>query len=180
MIVDLSFPHEYEIAEDLNGPYIGDSEIRLTNVSGYDYFRCIVVSRKRWILSVQAGRLCGILSTPAPQILCAVSFGECFLVDTSTPEPSIKGIAPDPAVDFKVLLSNELLLLIGFTSIVAVGKTGNVAWKSADLAHDGLKITKVEDNFLEGIASGVPPHTHGFVLDLKSGRHTGGFSWSGC
>jgi len=175
MIVDMSFPHEYEITEDLKGPYIGDSEVRLTSISGLDYFRFIVSGDRSWTLSLQRAYLCGILSTPAPKILCAVSAGECFLVDTATCEPTTKRINPTPAVDFKALESHALLLLVGFTYIVAIGKSGKVQWTSADLAHDGLTITHVEGNILKGLAEGIPGDTHEFELDLTSGKHIGGY-----
>jgi hypothetical protein len=73
---DLSFPHEYKVSEDLKGPYQDDLEVNLTNVGGADRYRYVIsLSDRSWILSVQLtkGFFSGVLSTPEPRTLCAVS-----------------------------------------------------------------------------------------------------------
>jgi hypothetical protein len=178
IIIDLSFPHNYTIIPDLNGPYNGDSEIRLTHRSGHDYYRYLVVSGKTWILAPQygGGHLGAILATPEPQTFCVISVGNAFLLHIANSELSKTSINPFPTVDFVVLPDNDVLLLTGHSGITAVGKSGKVTWNCAKLAFDGIEITKVEGNFLEGMASGVPPNMHPFRLDLRDGEYTGGFS----
>jgi hypothetical protein len=115
----------------------------------------------------------GIFACPNPDELCAVAGGYAYIIDTLHPERSTH-IALKPVTEIRSLPANNLILFIGFHSIVAWGQQGQ-AWESARLSWEGVRITKVVENTLHG--TGWNLHTDKeipFTLDLLTGRHQGG------
>jgi hypothetical protein len=77
-------------------------------------------------------------------------------------------------VDMRVVSQHGLLLFAGFTSITAVGSSG-IARITERLTWEGLTITAIDEDKLLGhgwdaLADKEAP----FVVDLKTGKHTGG------
>lgn len=115
----------------------------------------------------------GVHACPNPQELCAVAGGYAYIIDTAQPERSTH-IAQKPVVEVRALVANGLLLFSGFHSMTAWGVRG-LAWQSARLSWEGVRITDIEGGTLHGLGwnmftdKEVP-----FTLDLRTGHHEGG------
>jgi len=73
-----------------------------------------------------------------------------------------------------LLLPQRLLLFIGFHSLVAWGVDG-LAWESARLSWEGLRITEIEGDTLRGFGWNLMTDKEvEFSLDLLTGQHQGG------
>jgi hypothetical protein len=120
----------------------------------------------------------GIFACPNPRELCAVAGGYAYLIDTASPEHSTH-IPLKPVVEVIALAERGLLLFVGFHAIVAWGRD-DLAWQTARLSWDGIRVTIVEHD-----QNGTPA-LHGFgwnlatdkevefAVDLNTGAHTGG------
>lgn len=115
----------------------------------------------------------GIFACPNPQEMCAVAGGYAYIIDTAQPEHSTH-IALKPVVDVRVLQEQNLLLFLGFHTIVAWGAQG-LAWETAKLSWEGLRITEVSGNTLHGFGWNLMTNKEvAFSVDLLTGRHQGG------
>jgi hypothetical protein len=115
----------------------------------------------------------GIFACPHPQEMCAVAGGYAYIVDTARPEHCTH-IALKPVVDVRVVPQQKLLLFAGFHSIVAWGEQG-LAWQTAKLSWEGLRITGVEGDTLHGIGWNLMTDKEvAFSVDLLTGQHQGG------
>ncbi|HEU5341274.1 hypothetical protein [Edaphobacter sp.] len=114
-----------------------------------------------------------VYACPDPQELCAVAGGYAYIIDTAQPERSTH-IDQKPVVDVRALPAQGLLLFTGFHSITAWGEHG-LAWQSARLSWEGVRITGVENNALLGFGWNMLTDKEvAFTLDLQTGRHEGG------
>jgi hypothetical protein len=83
-------------------------------------------------------------------------------------------VEQSPVVDLRVLSQQGLLLFAGFTSITALGSSG-VAWTTERLSWEGLTITEIDGDKLQGHGwDALTDKEAPFVVDLKTGKHTGG------
>jgi hypothetical protein len=115
----------------------------------------------------------GIFACPNPDELCAVAGGYAYIIDTLHPEHSTH-ITLKPVTEIHPLPANNLILFIGFHSIVAWGTQGQ-AWESARLSWEGVCITEVKENILHGTGWNlVTDKEVPFTLDLLTGQHQGG------
>ena len=115
----------------------------------------------------------GIFACPNPQELCAVAGGYAYVIDTAHPEQSTH-VSLKPVVDVRSLAAQELLLFVGFHVIVARGR-GGMAWESARLSWEGVRVTGVEGNTLHGLGWNLLTDREvGFSIDLLTGQHQGG------
>jgi len=115
----------------------------------------------------------GVYSCPNPHEMCAVAGGYAYVTDTRHPEHCTH-IALKPVVEVRVLVPQRLLLFIGFHSLVAWGEQG-LAWQSARLSWEGLRITGIEGNTLQGLGWNLMTDKEvPFTLDLLTGLHQGG------
>ncbi len=64
----------------------------------------------------------GVFACPNPQEMCAVAGGYAYVIDTAKPEHCTH-ISLKPVVEVRPLATHELLLFVGFHSIVAWGRT---------------------------------------------------------
>ena len=115
----------------------------------------------------------GALACPDADQLCAVAGGYVYLIDTLHPARSTH-LPLKPVADLLVLPAHQLLIFVGFHSIMAWGRNG-LAWQTARLSWEGIRVSEVEGNTLHG--SGWNMHTDKdveFAVDLRSGQHTGG------
>jgi hypothetical protein len=120
----------------------------------------------------------GVFACPNPHELCAVAGGYVYVIDTASPERSTH-IPLKPVTEVLALAEHGLLVFIGFHAIVAWGREG-LAWQSARLSSEGIRITGVQTQ-PDGTAA-----LHGFGwnlitdkevefgLDLRTGIHSGG------
>lgn len=115
----------------------------------------------------------GLFACPNPDELCAVAGGYAYLIDTERPELSTH-LGLRPVVELRVLPQHGLLLFVGFHQIAAWGR-GGLAWETARLSWEGLRIGDVEDGRLHGFGWNMPSDKDvEFAVDLMTGEHTGG------
>jgi hypothetical protein len=115
----------------------------------------------------------GVFACPNPQEMCAVTGGYAYVVDTTQPERSTH-VALKPVVEVRTLVAQDLLLFVGFHSIVAWGPRG-LAWKSARLSWEGVRIISVDGDVLHGMGWNLMTDQEvAFSLDLLTGKHLGG------
>lgn len=115
----------------------------------------------------------GVFTCPNPSEMCAVAGGYAYVIDTGQPEHCTH-LALKPVVEVRPLAAQELLLFVGFHSIVAWGRNG-LAWESARLSWEGIRIASIEDNVLRGTGWNlITDREVPFSLDLLTGQHQGG------
>ena len=115
----------------------------------------------------------GVFACPASRELCAVAGGYAYIIDTAQPEHSVH-VALKPVVEIRTLVAQNLLLFVGFHSLLAWGRDG-LAWTSARLSWEGIKITGIEGDVLHGTGWNLlTDRESAFSIDLLSGRHQGG------
>ncbi len=115
----------------------------------------------------------GAISCPNPQEMCAVAGGYAYVIDTKRPEHCTH-IALKPVVEIHPLAAQQLLIFVGFHSIVAWGTNG-MAWESARLSWEGVRITSVDGDVLHGTGwNMMTDQEAAFSLDLLTGKHQGG------
>jgi hypothetical protein len=115
----------------------------------------------------------GVFACPNPGEMCAVAGGYAYVIDTAQPEHCTH-IALKPVVEVRPLTAQELLLFVGFHSVVAWGRSG-LAWESARLSWEGVRITNIDGDVLHGTGWNLMTDREvAFSLDLLTGRHQGG------
>jgi hypothetical protein len=115
----------------------------------------------------------GVFACPNPQQMCTVAGGYAYVVDTAQPELCTH-LALKPVVEVCPLVAHGLLLFVGFHSIVGWGREG-LAWESARLSWEGVRITDIEGDVLQGVGWNLLTDREvGFSLDLLTGLHQGG------
>ncbi|HEX6771561.1 MAG TPA: hypothetical protein VF126_06020 [Acidobacteriaceae bacterium] len=118
----------------------------------------------------------GVWACPDPAMLCAVSGGYAYLMDTRAPE-RWQQIGYRPVTEVRPAPAAGLLLFASFHSLEAWGPAGRL-WQSKRLSWEGLRLGETTATELHG--SGWDMRTDSevpFVLDLKNGQHTGGPSF---
>jgi hypothetical protein len=114
-----------------------------------------------------------VFACPNSQQMCAVAGGYAYVIDTTNPERCTH-VALKPVVEVRSLITHNLLLFVGFHSIVAWGGEG-LLWESARLSWEGVRITGIEGNALHGVGWNLlTDREAGFSLDLLTGLHQGG------
>jgi len=114
-----------------------------------------------------------VVSCPDPQEMCAVAGGYAYVIDTLQPEHCTH-ISLKPVVEVKVLAAQDLLLFVGFHSMLAWGRNG-LAWESVRLSWEGVKITGIDGDVLHGTGWNLMTDREvSFSVDLLTGQHRGG------
>jgi hypothetical protein len=115
----------------------------------------------------------GVFACPNPAELCAVAGGYAYLVDTLQPERCTQ-IPLKPVAEVLPLPSHELLVFAGFHALAAWGRNG-LAWTTARLSWEGLKLGVVEGDTLHGLGWDMRTDREvPFKVDIRTGEHTGG------
>jgi hypothetical protein len=115
----------------------------------------------------------GIFSCPNPREMCAVAGGYAYVIDTAAPERSTQ-IPLKPVVEVLTLVEQRLLVFVGFHALVAWGKEG-LAWQTARLSWEGIRVAGVESNVLRGFGWNLMTDQEvEFTVDLSNGEHAGG------
>ena len=105
--------------------------------------------------------------------LCAVAGGYAYVIDTAAPERSTH-IPLKPVAEVVMLVEQGLLVFVGFHAIVAWGREG-LAWQTARLSWEGIRVTGVEGGELPGFGWNLMTDKEvEFSVDLRTGAHTGG------
>jgi hypothetical protein len=115
----------------------------------------------------------GVFTCPNPQEMCALAGGYAYIVDTVRPAHCTH-IAMKPVVEVRPVLAQEVLLFMGFHSILAWGPSG-IAWETERLSWEGVRITSIEGDTLNGMGWNLLTDREvAFEVDLLTGRHQGG------
>jgi hypothetical protein len=110
----------------------------------------------------------GIWSTPDPAMLCAVSGGYAYIIDTAQPE-QFTMILYRPVLQVRPLPEANLLLFVGHHAVLAWGVRGQ-AWQSSKLSDEGVTITGVGEGLLRGRGwEMMSDQETEFALDLRTG-----------
>jgi hypothetical protein len=115
----------------------------------------------------------GVLACPSAAEMCAVAGGYAYIIDTAQPEHSTH-ITLKPVVEVRPLVAQELLLFVGFHSMLAWGRNG-LAWESARLTWEGVRIVSIDGDVLHGMGWNLLTDREvAFSVDLLTGQHQGG------
>jgi hypothetical protein len=115
----------------------------------------------------------GIFSCPKPRELCVVAGGYAYVIDTGAPERSTQ-IPLKPVAEVLTLVDHGLLVFVGFHAMVAWGRYG-LAWQTARLSWEGIRVAGVEGNALRGFGWNLMTDQEvEFSVDLRTGAHIGG------
>ena len=115
----------------------------------------------------------GAFACPKPDELCAVAGGYAYVVDTAQPT-RFTLLDIRPVVQVLPAPEHGLLLFAGHHNVAAWGREG-LAWQSARLSWEGLRITGIVSGSLTGFGWDLQTDRElPFCIDLASGAHTGG------
>jgi hypothetical protein len=181
--IDLSTAHSYKVEELAEQPGSGRFNIpplyipqpknrpehnglwlKLTPATGKSWigvFACLFESPRSFSR---------VVSTLDADRVCVISRSAGYIVKVN--EPGIWERVAVPVLDVRLLPEHQLLVLSGYTELVAYGKNG-LAWCSPRLCWDELKILNVTHNTIEG--TGYDPtnslNTESrFAVDIGTGR----------
>jgi len=112
----------------------------------------------------------GLWSSPNSDWLCAVSGGYAYLINTAAPE-QFDQVEYRPVLEVRPLPNQRLLLFVGHHSMLAWGANGKT-WQTARLSSEGVEITRIEGDRLDGIAWDLRTDRDvRFTIDLRTGAH---------
>ncbi len=115
----------------------------------------------------------GVWSCPDPAMLCAIAGGYAYVMDTRAPE-RFQQISYRPVTEVRPLPEAGLLLFASFHSVEAWSKEGR-QWQTHRLSWEGVRLGAATDSMLEGWGWDVRSDAEiEFVIDLRTGKHTGG------
>jgi len=115
----------------------------------------------------------GVYACPRPDDMLAVAGGYAYLVDTLHPETCVH-LPLRPVATIFAAPEDGLLLLAGFHHVAAIGVEG-LLWQSERLSWEGVTLAEVVGGALHGTGWNMQSDRDvPFVLDLRTGKHTGG------
>ena len=89
----------------------------------------------------------GVYATPSPRRLCVLADGLAYLVGVNAAQHGAD-VVHDQVGQVEVVVDPELLLLVRFIDIVAIGVDG-VAWRSPRLAVDDLRVVSTVGGIIQ-------------------------------
>ena len=113
----------------------------------------------------------GVWGCPAADWICVLAGGYAYLASTLEPEAvTLLGMKPVVAV----MEAGELLLFIGFQTIVGWGSAGRV-WETGKLSWEGVRVVSVGEREIVGMGWDLMADVEReFRLDLHTGEFVGG------
>ena len=115
----------------------------------------------------------GVFGCPDPEWICVVAGGYAYLADVREPE-EVTLLRMKPVVQVVPVVEANLLLFVGFQSVLAWGLGGKV-WETGRLSWEGVRVTGVEDGMLRGLGWDLMKDAEvEFRVDLQTGEHMGG------
>jgi hypothetical protein len=115
----------------------------------------------------------GVFACPNAIEMCAVAGGYAYVIDTAQPQRSTH-IGLQPVVEVRSLVAQDLLLFVGFHSMLAWGRSG-MAWESGRLSWEGVRIISIDGDVLHGMGWNLLIDREvAFSVDLLTGQHQGG------
>ena len=113
----------------------------------------------------------GVWGCPAADWICVVAGGYGYLASTLEPE-RVTLLGMKPVVE--VMEAGELLLFVGFQTILAWGLEG-MAWETGRLSWEGVRVTSVTGTEVVGLGWDlVADAEREFRVDLRTGTFVGG------
>jgi hypothetical protein len=183
---DLTFPHQYEVEESQELPSRPSTMKHLyfpggSDKGGQDGLLIKITPHvgEPWLGTFAFGSfqngVTGVYSCPDEESVCVISAGEGYIVRADDPVVW-KEIGTCPILNVRIVASKELLLFADFTRITAYGRRGHV-WTTGSLSWDGIEIVNLTPEYIQGLAWDSPQQRKvEFVVDVETGRHTGGSS----
>lgn len=115
----------------------------------------------------------GLWSCPAPDDLLAVAGGYAYLVHTAAPDAA-EFLPLRPVCAVLPVPGNELLLLAGFHTVLALGGEG-ILWQTTRLSWEGVTLGDIRGGTLHGTGWDMfSDRDLPFGIDLRTGAHEGG------
>ena len=112
-----------------------------------------------------------VFSCPNQDEICAVAGGYAYVADVHRAETCVQ-VGLKPVVE--VHAAGGLLLFVGFHTIVGWGREG-LAWQTAKLSWEGIRIVSVSDMEMRGFGWDLRQDVEvEFSVDLRTGKHEGG------
>jgi hypothetical protein len=162
---DFAFPRSYEVQEVREWPGTGSFDIpviyfpRPKNRAEHNglWLRVRAKSGKAWIGVFASDHnsppaFSRVLSSPDSESVCVVSDGSAYIVKAEQPD-EWEQVPITPVLDVRPLLEQKLLLFADFIRLAAYG-SNKLAWRSPRVCWDGLKITNVTSDIIEGTGYG--------------------------
>lgn len=180
--IDSSFAATFglEILMDLSGQGLRYFYPGAVDVGGRDGINVRVspAHGENWTATFAFGRfgpksVTGLFTTPNPSMFCVISEGQAYLV--SSTDPSVyECLSLVPVLEVRSSVKHQLLIFANHTELVAVGANG-IAWRTARLSWDNLKLTTMSDDTIEGAFWDIQTESERtFRVSLSDGSHTGG------
>jgi hypothetical protein len=135
-------------------------------------------NEQRWIGTFAKGfdsetATTGLFSTPHPDWLCAVSGGYAYVVNAQHPE-QWHFVKSRPVLETRAISEANALTFADFQTLSGFTADATL-WQSAPLSWEGLKITAIKGNELQGFGwDAIQDRDVPFTVDLRTGQHTGG------
>jgi hypothetical protein len=182
MTVELAFPAAYEVRvleelpaaggarEFARGGRVVDGGVLIEVVADQGKWTGLVANAPASVAAAQTG----VYSTPSPSVVCVVARGEAYFIEVHKPE-RWWALEESPVVAVRSATADGLLVLANPRRVMAVGQNG-MAWRTPRLAIDGIELGEPADGVLPGV-SDPRDYAEEFVVDLRTGRHEGGFSF---
>jgi hypothetical protein len=151
-----------------------------TSIGGRDGLNVHVIPHQgeEWVGTFAAGgygpkTVSEVCSTPNPTKLCVIAEGQGYIVDVEHPD-SCDSVTIFPVLAVRSSAKHRLLIFANHTELLAVGAEG-IAWRTARLSWDSLKLTSMNDDELCGVFWDIRSESEqSFAVNLANGTHTGG------
>jgi hypothetical protein len=151
-----------------------------TAIGGRDGLNIHIIPHggEEWIGTFAAGgfgpkSVTEVCHTPNPNKLCVVSEGQGYVLDVRHPK-SCDSVPIFPVLALRSSAKHRLLIFANHTELLALGEQG-VAWRTARLSWDSLKLTSMTDDELSGVFWDIRSESEqSFKVNLANGTHTGG------
>jgi len=115
----------------------------------------------------------GVWGCPAADEICAVAGGYAYVANVRSPERCTQ-VGLKPVVEVHPAVSAELLLFVGFHTILAWGREGK-AWETGRLSWEGVRVTAVTASEVVGWGWDLRGDVDvEFRVDLRTGEFSGG------
>jgi hypothetical protein len=115
----------------------------------------------------------GVFGCPRAEAICVLAGGYAYVGRVDEPE-RVTLVAMKPVVSALECVEDELLVFVGFTSVMGWGRDGK-AWETGRLSWEGLRIDGVDGGVLRGYGWDLMKDVEvAFAVDLQTGEGTGG------
>lgn len=151
-----------------------------TEIGGRDGVNVHVIPHggDEWIGTFSAGgfgpkSVTDVCSTPNPTKICVIAEGQGYIVDVVHPE-IFDNLPIFPVLAVRSSAKHGLLIFASHTELLAVGTDG-IAWRTARLSWDSMKLTSMGEDDLCGVFWDIRSESEqSFTVNLATGTHTGG------